>query len=304
MKKGTMRLKNIQKNAFLQLWTLREEGIIRFLRWNLNLVNAWIREKVYRKAYKIYDESKLRATRKSDKVFIFGSGYSINDISDREWNHFEQHDTLGFSGFVYQKKIHIDYHLIRGWVETMDGALTWRNHTIDYAEALNNNEYFRDAILIMQGEYLAQFCNSLIGYRYLRTGWKIWRYITARGEIFPTKALKSGLNHLNGTLCDVVNFAYCMGWKEIVLVGVDLYDSRYFWLNADETLDVCNETGTLIPSKRNKIGCLYDQSHNTAVNGIVETMGKWVQMFLEEEIHMSVYNPISLLADIMPVYKI
>ncbi len=39
-----------------------------------------------------------------------------------------------------------------------------------------------------------------------------------------------------GTLVDAVNVAYCLGWKEIVLVGIDLYDSRYYWLPPDKTL--------------------------------------------------------------------
>ena len=44
---------------------------------------------------------------------------------------------------------------------------------------------------------------------------------------------REGLRHVGGTLSDAVNAAACLGWTHIVLAGVDLYDSRYFWLGAE-----------------------------------------------------------------------
>ena len=49
---------------------------------------------------------------------------------------------------------------------------------------------------------------------------------------------RDGLRHIAGTLSDAVNCAFCLGWRHIVLVGVDLYDSRYFYLPPDQTATV------------------------------------------------------------------
>ena len=65
------------------------------------------------RAYRALTEEELRRTRKSDTVFIFGSGYSLNDIPPEQWREIERHDTLGFNWFVHQRFVRCDYQLIR-----------------------------------------------------------------------------------------------------------------------------------------------------------------------------------------------
>src|SRR5579864_4865841 len=57
-------------------------------------VQPWLRSLGARRAYAFLDEEELRASRRSDTVFIFGSGSSLNEIPDLEWRQFERHDTL------------------------------------------------------------------------------------------------------------------------------------------------------------------------------------------------------------------
>lgn len=290
-------------NLHLQYIQLRDLGLVGLLKWHAVLLDAWIKERKNRDAYEVLDEAEVKASRKSDTVFIFGSGYSLNDITPEEWRQFEKHDTLGLSGFIYQKWISVDYHLIRGWVEVKQGALKWRAHSEDFANVLNSNAHFKNTILVMQGEYLAQFCNALVGYRLLKAGARIFRYHTARGAKAPTARFKDGLSHTVGTLSDGVNFAYCMGWKHIVLVGVDLYDSRYFWLKSNETLAVDSGTGMMVPAETNVRGARYDQAHNAVKNGIIETMSRWRALFERENVRITAYNPRSLLRDVLPLYS-
>ncbi len=35
--------------------------------------------------------------------------------------------------------------------------------------------------------------------------------------------------HRSGTLFDAISLAYYLGYKKIILLGVDLYDARYFF---------------------------------------------------------------------------
>ena len=290
-------------HLFLQALQLRDLGLLGYAKWQAAVLGAWIRERRNRNAYRVLNEAELIASRKSDTVFIFGSGYSLNDIPAEEWRHFEEHDTLGLSGFVYQKWIRVDYHLIRGWVEAKEGALKWEAHSQAFANVLNANEYFKDTILILQGEYLAQFTNSLIGCGHIRPGTRIFRYRTARGAKTPTRRFKDGLAHAVGTLSDAVNFAYCMGWKKLVLVGVDLYDSRYFWLRNNETLAVDAKTGMLVVAEMNTRGIRFDGKHNAVNNGIVEAVAGWREFLERDKVTMSLYNPRSLLRDVLPLYS-
>ena len=54
-------------------------------------LNTWLLNKtadhIY---YKHLSEKELLASRKSDTVFIFGSSYSLNTISEKEWKFFEK----------------------------------------------------------------------------------------------------------------------------------------------------------------------------------------------------------------------
>src|SRR5581483_8631251 len=59
---------------------VQARGVVGALRRNAMLVDACVRERASRRFYRALDESALRAARKSDTVFIFGSGYSLNDL--------------------------------------------------------------------------------------------------------------------------------------------------------------------------------------------------------------------------------
>jgi hypothetical protein len=279
---------------------LQRSGVRGALARNAVLADAWVREQLNRRHYRVLSEAALRRSRKSDTVFVFGSGYSLNELAPDEWAHFTAHDVFGFNAFVYERWIPIDFHLLRGGVE---GAVKWRAYAEEFTETLNANPHCANTRFLVQGEYLAQFCNQLIGYRYLKPGTAIFRYTTNRGSGPPTSSFHQGLRHEGGTLSDAVNAAFCLGWNRIVLVGVDLYDSRYFWLKPDETYGV-DEAGRLVPAAVNLRGHRPHETHNTARNGVVDIMGRWRE-WLEREhgVSLTVYNPRSLLAGVMPVYQ-
>jgi len=288
-------------------YTIREQsrqlfdrGIRVWARRNAALTDAWMRERRNRHQYTVLSEAAVRAARKSDTVFIFGSGYSLNELRPDEWDHFTRHDVFGFNNFVYEKWIPIGFHLLRGGVEGMD--LVWRAYAEDFTGILNANPHCANTIFLMQGEYLAEFCNRLIGYRYLKPGARIFRFHTNRDDGPPTLSFSQGLRHLCGTLSDAVNAAVLLGWTHIVFVGVDLYDSRYFWLGPDETLGA-DQDGRLVPAPINVRGHRPDETHNTARNGIVRLMGRWREWLGARGITLSVYNSRSLLTEAMPVYR-
>lgn len=263
------------------------------------LINAALRERVNRATYQHLDEAALIGARRSNLVFVFGSGYSLNDITPEEWAAISEHDTFGFTAFIYQRWVRTDYHLLRGGLE---GSLQWRTYAEDFCRTLNENPRFADTMFLIQGEYQAQFGNQVLGYRLLRPGSRVYRYQTIRGDGPPTRRLSEGLRHMNGTLSDAVNAAVCLGWTRIVLVGVDLYDSRYFWLGPDETYNIDTASGLLVGATTNTRGLRFDQVHNTARNGVVETMGEWRRHLAEHGVELMVYNPRSLLAEVMPVF--
>ncbi len=102
---------------------------------------------------------------------------------------------------------------------------------------------------------------------------------------------------------DCINMAFLMGWKQIVLVGVDLYDQRYFWLPADATWNF-DSAGRSIAQTVGVRGDRYDQIHNTVRNGVIQTIEEWKKDFEKYGVALTVYNPRSLLTSVLPVYRL
>lgn len=280
---------------------LRERGVAGLLRWNHMLTDAWLRDWMTRRRYQVLSPEQAGAARKSDTVFIFGSGASLNEIAPDEWDHFRKHDTLGFNAFYRQHWVPINFHLLR---VGMYGSLRWRPYAEEVSGYLRDNPLLAATIYVLQGEYLGYFCNQLTGYGYLPAGARVLRYHTARDDGPATRKIGDGIRHTTGTLADAVNVAYCLGWKRIVLVGVDLYDSRYFYLPHDSTPGVDERTGLLAPAEFNTYrGIRFDQTHSTARHGVVDLMRLWRAQFTADGVELLIYNPRSLLADVLPVYE-
>ena len=279
---------------------LRDRGVKDFARWNALLIDAALRERMARRRYRTLDQAEVTATRRSDTVFVYGSGASLNEVTPQEWAHMAAHDTFGFTAFIYQRWVRTDYHLIRGGVE---GSFFWRPYAEEFCRALGSNPFFDNAILFVQSEFQAMFANQILGYGLVRPGTRIYRYHTARGEGPPTTRFADGIRHAAGTLCDAVNVAVCMGWQRIVLAGVDLYDSRYFYLPQDQTLQFDESRGIAVPASINNRGLRAGDAHNTVRNGVVDTLGEW-SAFLRREhgVRLEVFNPRSLLAGVMETY--
>jgi hypothetical protein len=297
--------------ALARLTRLDLDGIVLFesqqfswgagytLRWNLMLLDAWVRNTLHRSRYRVLTEADLRSARRSDTVFVFGSGSSLNEITAAEWDSIREHDVIGFNAFYNQRWVPVDFYLLRGAVY---GELRWRRYAEEVRDALRGNPLFERTKYVLQKGFLAQHGNQLVGYGLLPSAAPVARYRTVRGWGPPTRSFSHGLRHAVGTLDDAVNLAYCLGWKEIVLVGVDLYDSTYFWLGPDETLRVDEETGGLRPDPIAARGQRASDPHNTARNGVVRLLGEWREVLERDGVHLSVFNPRSLLAESLPVY--
>jgi hypothetical protein len=285
----------------VELENLRERGLGYLVRWNASLADSYVRDRSARSFYRMLDADTLRATRRSDTVFVFGSGYSLNDISDGAWATIGEHDTFGFNHFWRQSWVRVDYHLIRGG---MYGEIDLRPQAVKTVDGIKANPLYAETIFLMQRDFLGAFSNYIIGRRLLPRDTRIFRYLTKGGPGLPTRSFSEGVRHAPGTLSDVVNSAYLMGWRNIVLCGVDLYDSRYFFLPPDQTLTQDKATGTIVPGTTNAFrGQRFDQPHNTFRGGVVQQMEEWSRALAEDGVRLTVYNPKSLLADVLPLHE-
>jgi hypothetical protein len=242
---------------------------------------AFGRDAIGRRRYRQLSVDELRATRRSDTVFVFGSGYSLNSITDAEWQAIARHDTVSFRGFPQQSFIRADYHLT-GEVDFLD----------EYAARLRENPFYDKTVFVVQEGWPAYNGNNLIGRGLLRPGSRVFRYRrTARGRYAPpSRTFENGLVHGFGSAISVTNFAYLMGWRTIVLAGIDLYDKRYFWLPPTETR-AYEKPGITVTSTF------------TGADDLVSMLGRWAELFARDGVQLFTYNPRSLLTRVLPIFQ-
>jgi hypothetical protein len=231
------------------------------------------------------------ASRRSDRIFIFGSGASLNDITPEQWTHIAEHNTFGFSLFVYQEFVRTDYHLLRElYIGKEFDRDFWLPYSQEFVDYLDSNPHFDDTILLVQSGWRSMTVNRIIALGLLKKSRKLLRFKTKvrDANALPSFNFEDGIVHGAGTLTDAVNLAALGGWKHLILTGVDLYDGRYFWEAAHANAE--------------DFGRDPNQVHNTVNNGIIDSMARWRDALAEQGIKLWVYNPRSLLTRVLPVY--
>ena len=256
----------------------------------------------------IADIEDIKKSRRKDTIFIMGCGYSINDITREEWQHIvEDGDTLAFNEFYRGKFVPITYHICGEISDAPNYGLILMNskhrgNIKSYYNELVSNPYYKDTIYFLRYKmdikktpvpiamwalfFLKAFKNKKVClYRIVFFGESILKPF----EILDPSDNIYAISH-NATIFDAVNIAYILGYKKIVFVGIDLYDSRYFWLGRNENFeDVL------------KLGLTYSDSHYTA-NKVVRGMGVWNKYLIKKGVRLYIYNPRSLLNKVLPIY--
>jgi hypothetical protein len=253
---------------------------------------VYVRARLARRHYRVLDEGELRASRRSDTVFIFGSGRSLNELGAAEWASFGEHDTFGFNWFVNQDWVRVDYHLIREVAENDRDAAAWKPQVSSYFRRIRESPHYRETVFLVHSGWRSINGNRALGLRLLPEHSRVflWRSVPERRRLGTSFA--EGLSHPFSTLDESINAAALLGWRTIVLVGVDLYDRRYFWLGPEETR-----------STDLRRGATHEDPHARAQTGMVENIGRWAGTLRAQGVELLVYNPRSLLAAELPVYE-
>ena len=191
----------------------------------------------------IYNSS-LERHKSSDTVFILGSGSSINYITTNMWQHIDSHDSMGLNRWPVHDYIPT-FHIFE--LRPPDFA----NYNRDYWKMLliRYNDYINTPILLKDTVRSAQiFSRNKIpeelrgriilsadtNYAELTNGpyqeelnEKLLMYLkrTGRFEVgngYPIYRKRGSISYL-------IHLAVKLGYRRIVLCGVDMVDSKYFF---------------------------------------------------------------------------
>lgn len=215
--------------------------LLPFYYWRVERLCVPLYEQACRKGgFRPLEELDLSTVKRSDTLFILGSGASINQISAERWAAIAAHDTLGFNFWLFHPFIpkmyffesnssgrfpehdrwHIEMLMRRAedYASTvkvvMDLAFPGHQYVFDLPEEYRHSVYAADTIPLIarNRKELARGIRRLVG----------------RGQ-FQLSHHVSALVKVTGTLTTMIIMGVRMGYRKIVLCGVDLSRAEYFY---------------------------------------------------------------------------
>jgi hypothetical protein len=278
------------RQALNQLhWMVTEPRVLLI---RLACLNAYLRlQWADTRHFEFISEADFQSSRKSQRVFIFGSGGSLNEVSPDEWAHIAQHDTFGFSMFVYQEWVRTDYHMLREMYVLRELERDfWYPYSQEFAHYFDTNPHFEKTILLAQAGWRSLTVNRMMALGMLTRPRRVlsFKVVNSDGHTPPNFSLEQGIVHGAGSLTDAINLAVIAGWQHIILAGVDLYNAQYFWEDRH--------------ANSSDFGRDPNQIHNTVTNGILNNIAQWRDILAGRGVQLWVYNPKSLLTQVLPIY--
>lgn len=197
--------------------------------------------------------NQLKKDKKSDTVFILGSGPSINEINKYQWDYIHHKDSWGFNFWLCHHHIpdcffaqsHIDIEEDQRYNFEMDTLMN--QMLIDKIQAYNKVKFYLRGDNVNDYKFQkSQFGKTIfkndINYYFLselvvRSKSKIRPYkLIVR--IFKLGFFKNNSNILpipkfGNTTTELISLALMIGYKKIVLCGIDMNDGGHFY-------DECN----------------------------------------------------------------
>jgi hypothetical protein len=231
---------------------------------------------------KLIDDVNLKKYKKSDTIFILGSGYSINNITNEQWTQIAKNDSVGFNLFFTHDFVPT-FYFIEMWKEFVDITKLILQRKSAYKEIPVIYRYMHTSNLgafshllhsgVSPNEVASYsdkvFFNITTDYMGLTKN----EWIDVIKWYNKNPFFKLGIyNQIQqaASICALIIFSYALGYKNIVLMGVDLNDNRYFWddtekYNSDIDEQVRIAKNYNISSFYERTGGEYDKNSSTHV---------------------------------------
>ena len=175
----------------------------------------------------------IKAATTSNTIVILGSGPSINDLDDKFWQFCETCDTLAINNWIYHKFVPTFWSLdARANVLQIE---VWKH----YLHSRENNAYQNVIWLVVQErEQKARALLSSIGLSANMFLYKVnlvhtHQWSTVLNETDMLFGCQEVLTCMDASLPCLLSLVYQLGYTTIILAGIDLYNSLYFWSDYD-----------------------------------------------------------------------
>ena len=174
----------------------------------------------------------------SDTLFILGSSNGINSITKDQWAHIREHDSFALNTWAIHEHIPDYYMIERGSDVMFDTDKMITDLIIRKKEVYNKTKIiikdsehavFKGVSDILAADIEVNLLNNFLipasNVNCLLKFKKIWSFVR---RLFPSSLILK----THGSIFSILDIAKSIGYKKVVLCGVDLLNQGYFWEDA------------------------------------------------------------------------
>ncbi len=269
-----------------------------------------------KEGYRILNQIDLSQYKKSDKLFVIGSGYSLNSITKNQWDEINRNDKFGFN-FSFLNKDHIPTFYSCEAVKRDNpnefgrsemGELfynLYKSRKDQYSKVIkiigdieeNRKEHFENYGRDFFDDNLF-IINTVNGVGSTESQMIKLIETLRKKKVFNVKKYLDEVFKFRATVSMAISFGVNLGYKEIILCGIDLSDPRYFFENKEKYPNLPEFYFT----NKSKIHLTLQKDEVFAPIDIVVKVLK-SHVCDQKGIRLSVQNPNSALAQHLPVYQ-
>lgn len=245
---------------------------------------AWIAHKGLGKPLSSLDFPRIKT---SDTLFVLATGASINQYPDDYWRVVERHDSIGMNFFALHDFVP-DLYVLENMEEAHRKLLAmkaeaYQDVPVILKTAVSNlspkrvrnrvDKFAMNPRHVTQRFYLS--LDLLAAGHDIKQTHDAYRLMRQLG-LFSIKPRFLVLTKRRGSISYIINLAVRMGYKHIVLCGVDLNHPEYFYDSRREELE---SAGFPVPSNPHKQGVhlTNDPSHHpVTMQEVIQTINQEV----------------------------
>ena len=192
----------------------------------------------------------LREFKKSDTLFILGSGVSILELSKTQLAEIQEHDSFGFNFWLLHKFVPT-YYTAEFKPNSDRSDMLWENLAVRAEEYSDTPVFFKYSKTFRQQRekipeqlkerYLTSHL-SIPGMR--ESSFRNWLKFLDRTGLLAGKTLGGLILFRQASLSWLLVFALRLNYKKIIFCGVDLNSPSYFY---DVDSPCCSQKGLFVP---------------------------------------------------------
>ncbi len=190
-------------------------------------------------------EEQFLNKKKSDTIVVLGSGWSVNSLDDCHWDKIKMLDSIGFNWFC-KHKFEPKFYFVRE-----QANISSRKGEGESVKKFIGriNRYKETCCIICDVSHHTKEAHRYKNDRRIKSECFILKDDKKRKRIQKIKRYMSrspvdyGLIHGKCTLYNIMHLVKYMDYQRIIFVGIDLYNSRYFWLGRKDTRHTVKKKG-------------------------------------------------------------